>query len=102
MYNTLIPLPSGEILWKDTVSANFRTIPSKLDRNCLSTKFPRRKLGKITVFYVAKITFLVSNSLGVAELEVNEAIESISKKISLFLFLSDLSPLNVKISRAYH
>ena len=93
-------------MWKFCGKAQFPQIFVRFPQNSTETVFAQnfhtRKLGEITVFYVVKITFLASNSLGVAELEVNEAIESISKKISLFLFLSDLSPLNVKISRAYH
>ena len=37
-----------------------------------------------------KITFLSSNLLNLAELAVNELMKSISKKITTFLFLSDL------------
>ena len=50
-----------------------------------------------------KITFASSNWLNLAELVVNELMKSISKKnLLIFLFLSDLSLLNVKISRAYN
>ena len=49
-----------------------------------------------------KITFPALNSLNLVELVINELIKSISKKnLPLFLFLSDLPLLNIKISRAY-
>ena len=41
--------------------------------------------------------FLVSNSLNLAELVVNELMKSISKNLPVLLFASDLSLLNVKI-----
>ena len=46
--------------------------------------------------------FLAPNSMNLAELVVNELMKSISKKLPIYLFLSDLSLLNVKISRAYN
>ena len=51
-----------------------------------------------------KITFPASNSLNLAELVVNEPMKSINKKNkkTTFLFLSDLSLLNIQISRAYN
>ena len=49
-----------------------------------------------------KITFPVSKSLSFAELVENELMESLisKKKLPIFLFLSNLSLLNVKIARA--
>ena len=48
-----------------------------------------------------KITFPASKSLSFAELVENELMKSISKKkLPIFLFLSNLSLLNVKIARA--
>ena len=45
--------PGVEILWKGTVSAYFRTIRSKLCRNCAFLQnFRTRKLGEITIFFV--------------------------------------------------
>ena len=44
----------------------------------------------------------VSNSLNLAELVVNESMESISKKLLLFFSPFDLPLFNVKISRAYN
>ena len=50
-----------------------------------------------------KITSLASNLLNFAELVENEPLKSIYKKnLPIFLFLFDLSLLNVKISRAYN
>ena len=49
-----------------------------------------------------KITFPISNSLNLAELVVNELMKSISKKLPIILFPSDLSLLAVRISRAYN
>ena len=50
-----------------------------------------------------KIMFPVTNLLNLAELVVNEPTKSIyKKKLPIFLFLFDLSLLNVKISRAYN
>ena len=49
-----------------------------------------------------KITFPVSNLMNFAELVENEPLKSIYKKFPVFLFLFDLSLLNVKISRAYN
>ena len=50
-----------------------------------------------------KITFPASNWLNLSELVVNELKRSISKKkLSILLFLSDLSLFNIKISRAYN
>ena len=84
------------------------------------TTLNRVKLGRIVTFmkYHAcivsllflpetlnwnKITFLASNWLNLAELLVNEPMKSISKKkLPIFLFLSNLSLLNVKILRAYN
>ena len=50
-----------------------------------------------------KIRFLVSNLLNFPELVENEPLKSVYKKhLTIFLFLFDLSLLNVKISRAYN
>ena len=49
-----------------------------------------------------KITFPVSNVMNFAELIENEPLKSIYKKFPVFLFLFDLSLLNVKISKAYN
>ena len=49
-----------------------------------------------------KITIPASNSLNFVELEVNELMKSIFKKLPIFFFLPDLSLLNVNISRAYN
>ena len=49
-----------------------------------------------------KITFPVSNLMNFAGLVENEPLKSIYKKFPVFLFLFDLSLLNVKISRAYN
>ena len=51
-----------------------------------------------------KTTFPASNSLNLSGLVENELMRSISKKKKKkkFLLLSDLSPLNVKISGAYN
>ena len=50
-----------------------------------------------------KIRSPASNSLNLAELVVNEPRKSTYKKnLPIFLFLFDLSLLNVKISRAYN
>ena len=49
-----------------------------------------------------KIIFRLSNLLNLAELVVNELTKSISKKIPILLFLSDLSPLFVMTSGAYN
>ena len=49
-----------------------------------------------------KITIRLPNLLNLAEVVVNELAKSISKKYStIFLFLSELSRLIVKILRAY-
>ena len=49
-----------------------------------------------------EVKFMASNSLNLAELVVNELMKSISKrKLPTFLFLSNLSLLNVKTSRTY-
>ena len=47
-----------------------------------------------------KITFSASNLLNFAELIEND--EYLQKKLPIFLFLFDLSLLNVMISRAYN
>ena len=50
-----------------------------------------------------KITCPASNLLSLAKLVLNEPMKSIyKKKLPIFLFLLDLSLLNVKISRAYN
>ena len=49
-----------------------------------------------------RITFPRSNSLNLAELVVNELIKIIPKNLPIFLFLFELSLLNVKIARAYN
>ena len=50
-----------------------------------------------------KITFPASNSLNFEEMVENELMKSISKKkLPIFLFLSNLSLLIVKILRAYN
>ena len=50
-----------------------------------------------------KITFPASNLLNFAELVEKEPLKSIYKKnLPIFLFLFDLSWLNVKILRAYN
>ena len=48
-----------------------------------------------------KITFPASNSLNFAKRVKNEFIEYLRKKLQIFLFLSNLSLLIVKILRAY-
>ena len=50
-----------------------------------------------------KVTFSTSNFLNLAELVTKEPMKSIYKKnLPIFLFLFDLSLLNIKISRAYN
>ena len=49
-----------------------------------------------------KITFRLSNLLNLAELLVNELTKSISKKLRIFFFLSNLSLLIVKTSVVYN
>ena len=50
-----------------------------------------------------KTTFPASNSLNLAKLDVTAIIRRVSQKNLLtFLFLSDLSPFNVKISRVFN
>ena len=50
-----------------------------------------------------KVTFPALNSLNIAELVVKEPTKSIYKKdLPIFLFLLDLSLVNVKISRGYN
>ena len=50
-----------------------------------------------------KVTFSTSNFLNLAELVKKEPMKSIYKKnLPIFLFLFDLSLLNIKISRAYN
>ena len=48
-----------------------------------------------------KITSRASSLLGFAELLENEPLKSSAKNLPTFLFLLNLSLLNVKISRAY-
>ena len=71
--------------------------------------FMKYLLSIVSLIYLAKtliwsnITFPASDSLNLAELVVNETIKSIYKKfLPMFLFLLDLSLLNMKISRAYN
>ena len=50
-----------------------------------------------------KITFPASNLMNLAEMVVNDPMESIYKKnLPIFLFLFHLSLLNLKTSRAYN
>ena len=49
-----------------------------------------------------EITFLASNLLNFAGLVENELMKNICKKLPMFLFLSNLSLLIVKILRAYN
>ena len=78
----------------------------KLGRAATFTKHPA---SVVSLIFLAKaliwnkITFPASNSLNLVELVVNEPMKSIyKKKLLIFLFLYDLSLLNVKISRAYN
>ena len=71
--------------------------------------FMKYLLSIVSLIYLAKtliwsnITFPASDSLNLAELVVNETIKSIYKNfLPMFLFLLDLSLLNMKISRAYN
>ena len=80
--------------------------------NCVklgrAVTFMKYLAGVVSLIFLAKtliwnkITFPASNSLNLAELVVNEPMKSIYKKLPIFLFLLDLSLLNVKISRAYN
>ena len=54
------------------------------------------------IFIWNKITFQPSNSLNLAKLVVNELTKSIQKNLPAFLFLSDLSLINVRIARVYN
>ena len=48
-----------EILWKDTVSSQFRAIRPKLCGNCVFPQnFHTMKLGEITVFYAVKDVYV--------------------------------------------
>ena len=69
---------------------------------CLASVLYLIFLPKILIWN--KITFLAFlKSLKLAELVKNELTKSIAKKnLPAFLFLSDLSLLNVKILRAYN
>ena len=84
-----------------------------MTRNCVklgrAVTFMKYLASAISLIFLVKtltwnkITFPVSNSLNLAELVVNEPMKSIYKKnLPIFLFLFDLSLLNVKISRAYN
>ena len=54
-YRNFTLYPGVEILWKRTVSTEFRVIRPKLCKNCVFPKhFEKRKLGKVVVFYEAK------------------------------------------------
>ena len=53
-----------EILWKGTVSAQFRANPPKLCGNCaFPQNFHTRKLGEITPFFAVFIIVFLSDSL---------------------------------------
>ena len=55
------------------------------------------------ILILNKITFPTSNSLNLAELVANESLKSMPKKIyQYFFYYLILSPVNVKISRAYN
>ena len=64
----------------------------------LSSVFFSIFLAKTLIW--SRITFWPLNSVNLAELVVNEFMERIPKKISIFI--SELSLLIVKISRAYN
>ena len=68
---------------------------------CLASVVSLINLSKTLIWI--KIMFRLSNSLNLAELEVNQLTESISqKKLPIFLFLFDLLLLIVRILGAYH
>ena len=55
-YQNFTLIPGMEILWKRTVSTDFRAIVPKLCKNCaLLQNFHSRNLREISVFYAVKI-----------------------------------------------
>ena len=53
-----------EILWKGTVSSEFRAIRPKLCGNCaFPQNFHTAELGEITVFYAVRLLKLVSSNV---------------------------------------
>ena len=81
--------------------------------NCLklgrAVTFMKYLASVVSLIFLAKTliwnktTFPASNLLNFAKLVENEPLKSIYKKnLQIFLFLFDLSLLNIKISRAYN